>query len=91
MRVGETYLVFATTTSAVGLSTTVGLGQGCFRVYGKGAGQMAVNEINNVGLFRDMVIPGPSVLAAAASGAGPSGPLPYAALRAHIRNLVGAK
>ena len=87
MTVGETYLVFATPASAVGLSTTVGLGQGCFRVYGKGEDQMAVNEVNNAGLLRDMVLPGPSILAAAR----PGGPLPYGALRTQILNLVRAR
>ncbi len=54
LTVGQTYLVFTTQPSGIGLSTTVGLGQGCFRVYGKGDSQMAVNEVNNAGLFRDM-------------------------------------
>ena len=52
--VGQTYLVFTTTPSGIGLSTTVGLGQGSFKLYGKGDSQMAVNEVNNAGLFRDM-------------------------------------
>ncbi len=54
----------------IGLSTTVGLGQGCFRLYGKGDSQMAVNEVGNAGLFRDMQPP-----AAAAAGAAACGPL----------------
>ena len=57
LTVGQTYLVFTTQPSGVGLSTTVGLGQGCFRLYGKGDSQMAVNEVNNAGLFRDMQPP----------------------------------
>ena len=89
--VGQSYLVFTTAPSKAGLSTTVGLGQGSFRLYGKAADMMAVNEANNAGLFRDMVPPTPSGAAARASGAAPTGPLPYATLRAEILNLVRVK
>jgi hypothetical protein len=96
LSVGQTYLVFTTQPSGVGLSTTVGLGQGCFRVYGKGDSQMAVNEVNNTGLFRDMQ---PAAAAAGAAlrsaGAPPAataaGPIPFSELRAQIINLVGAR
>ena len=69
LRVGQTYLVFTTQPSRVGLSTTVGLGQGCFRLYGKGDSQMAVNEVNNAGLFRDMQPPAAAAAAVALRGA----------------------
>jgi hypothetical protein len=91
LAVNQTYLVFTTAPSSAGLSTTVGLGQGSFKVYGKGADQMAVNEINNAGLFRDMVLPAPSIAAARASSPQAGGPIPFAALRAQIISLVGSR
>ena len=87
--VNHTYLVFSTQPSTVGLSTTVGLGQGCFTLYGKGADQMAVNDVNNLGLFRDMALPAPSIAAARSYGPQADGPIPYAALRAQILSLLG--
>jgi hypothetical protein len=89
--VGQTYLIFATTPSAIGLSTTVGLGQGSFRLYGKGDSQIAVNEVNNAGLFRDMQ---PAAATAAASRTAvpqAAGPIRYVELRAQILNLVGSR
>ena len=99
LTVGQTYLVFTTQPSGIGLSTTVGLGQGCFRVYGKGDSQMAVNEVNNAGLFRDMqpaaapAAAGAASRAAAPQAAAPQagGPMRLADLRAHIVNLVGSR
>jgi hypothetical protein len=96
LAVGRTYLVFTTQPSGIGLSTTVGLGQGCFRLYGKGETQMAVNEVNNVGLFRDMQPPaaaaaGAELRSAAAAAPPAAGPMRYADLRAQIINLVGAR
>ena len=92
MAVGQSYLVFATAPSAIGLSTMVGLGQGCFKLYGQGDDRMAVNEANNAGLFRDMVLPAPSVAAARTYGPqAAAGPMPYAALRALVVNLLEAR
>jgi hypothetical protein len=99
LSVGKTYLVFTTQPSGVGLSTTVGLGQGCFRLYGKGDSQMAVNEVNNAGLFRDMQPPAAATAAGAASrtaapqAAAPpaAGPIRLADLRAQILTLVGSR
>lgn len=52
MRVGGDYVLFTTAPSAVGLSTTVGLGQGLFRVFANADGrEMTANELNNQGLF----------------------------------------
>jgi hypothetical protein len=84
---GETYLLFTTAPSAIGLSTTVGLGQGSFHVFAVGKDETAVNEANNSGLFRDMGAPSG---ARVATSAGPSaGPIPYRELADHIRALVG--
>ncbi len=49
---GSDYLLFTTPSSAVGLSTTVGLGQGAFKIYdGPEHEELAVNELGNLGLF----------------------------------------
>ncbi len=47
---GGDYLLFATRESAIGLSTTVGLGQGAFKVSTVDGEMRAVNEFNNAGL-----------------------------------------
>ncbi len=47
---GGDYLLFTSSESAIGLCTTIGLGQGAFKVF-QGDGEMqAVNEFNNAGL-----------------------------------------
>jgi hypothetical protein len=52
LRVGGDYVLFTTQPSAVGLSTTVGLGQGLFRVFANADGrEMTANELNNQGIF----------------------------------------
>jgi hypothetical protein len=49
---GGEYLLFTTAPSAIGLSTTVGLGQGAFKIFLSADRQeMAVNELGNLGLF----------------------------------------
>jgi hypothetical protein len=49
---GGDYVLFTTPASAVGLSTTVGLGQGAFKIYdGPDHQELAVNELGNLGLF----------------------------------------
>jgi hypothetical protein len=54
--VGEDYVLFTTTPSSVGLSTTVGLGQGAFKIYQSPDGEeVAANELNNAGLFNGPV------------------------------------
>lgn len=59
LAVGEDYLLMTTRPSAAGLSTTVGLGQGVFRVYGDSNAELAVNETNNVGLASGLRGPTP--------------------------------
>lgn len=52
LSVGEEYVLFTTAPSSAGLSTTVGLGQGLFRIIANADGRdLAVNELNNMGLF----------------------------------------
>ena len=49
---GSEYVLFTTTPSAIGLSTTVGLEQGAFRVFANANGRdMVANGLNNAGLF----------------------------------------
>lgn len=48
LKVGDEYMLMMTRPSSVGLSTTVGLEQGCFHIDGKTG--MATNALNNQGL-----------------------------------------
>lgn len=50
LSVGSDYVLFTTPESAIGLSVTVGFGQGAFSVYSDDGESMAVNEFNNAGL-----------------------------------------
>lgn len=85
LKVGQDYLLLVTPESTIGLSSTVGLGQGRFELKGKPGQEVAVNENQNRGLFRGMGPTGPG------GGAVPQGdgPLPYSALASLIRNFVG--
>lgn len=52
LTVGNEYLLLTTSESRLGLSTTVGLGQGCFDIFHDGAKtELAANQLNNQGLF----------------------------------------
>lgn len=52
LSIGGEYVLFTTAPSAVGLSTTVGLGQGVFRVFANADGRdLVANELDNHGLF----------------------------------------
>ena len=52
LTVGRTYVLFTTAPSPVGLSTTVGLNQGLFRVFNNAQGrEMTANGLDNQGLF----------------------------------------
>lgn len=81
--VGQEYLLLTTPPSAVGLSTTVGLGQGRFVLQGKRGQEVALNDNHNSGLFRGMDT-GPSGVAST-----PEGAVPYAVLADLIRDIVG--
>jgi len=50
LAMGSDYLLFTTQPSAIGLSTTVGLGQGAFSVYAQDKQDWAVNQFDNAGL-----------------------------------------
>lgn len=77
---GREYVLFTTRPSRIGLSTTVGLGQGAFRIVGAGKEEQAVNAFGNLGLSRGMP---ESPLR---SGAGP---VPYADLARAIHSVLG--
>lgn len=57
LQVGKDYLLFSTRPSRAGLSTTIGLSQGCFLVEGNRGKEFAVNGVNNVGLGLDRIGP----------------------------------
>jgi hypothetical protein len=76
--VGRDYLLVLTRPSRIGLSTTVGLGQGLFELRGRRGQEQAVNEANNLGLFSGL----------RTAPASP-GPVAYESLVEQIRTLVG--
>jgi len=78
LEMGHEYVLFTTAPSAIGLSTTVGLGQGAFTILGAGKEEMTVNAFNNAGLNRGLarpVLPG-------------GGPVPYTQLAQAIRAAI---
>lgn len=78
LQMGREYVLFTTRPSSVGLSTTVGLGQGAFTILGAGKDAEAVNAFNNLGLARGLdasILPG-------------RGPVPYARLAQAIRAVL---
>jgi hypothetical protein len=77
---GQDYVLFTTPPSRIGLSTTVGLGQGAFRILGAAKEEQAVNAFGNAGLGRGM----PKVPFRT-----PGGPVPYAELARAIRAVLG--
>lgn len=50
LTMGSDYLLFTTKPSSIGLSTTVGLGQGAFALYSQDKRDWAVNGFDNAGL-----------------------------------------
>jgi hypothetical protein len=78
LEIGQEYVLFTTVESSLGLSTTVGLAQGCFRVEKIAKRANAVNGLDNVGLFRGIDTANmPS-----------SGPILYPRLARFIRQLA---
>jgi hypothetical protein len=52
LNVGSDYVLFTTAKSAAGLSTTVGLDQGLFRIFNNAdGGDMTANGLGNQGIF----------------------------------------
>jgi hypothetical protein len=81
IEMGKRYLFFTTAPSTVGLSTTVGLGQGCFRISGEPGEELLVNEFDNLGLFRGMSV----------TAMPERGPIAYTSLTEQINALLGGK
>jgi hypothetical protein len=77
---GQRYLFFLTVPGPTGLSTTVGLGQGLFRITGAGDDEGVENQYDNAGLFRGM--------SGKESG---RGPVRYADVAARVAALRGGK
>jgi hypothetical protein len=50
LQIGSDYVLFMTPRSEIGLSVTVGLGQGAFNIVTSGKVDMAVNGLGNAGL-----------------------------------------
>ena len=73
---GGEYLLFTSKESHLGLSMTIGVGQGAFRFVD---GDNVMNEVKNAGLFRNMD----------SQGLPQRGPIPYDALSDRIRGIVG--
>jgi hypothetical protein len=78
--VGQAYVLLTTRPGRLGLSTTVGLGQGAFRIERGARGETALNGVGNRDLLRGM-----------ARGADAPPPTAYQDLAARIRALVGAE
>ena len=76
LRPGGEYLLFTSRESQIGLSMTIGVGQGAFQFVD---GENVLNEAKNAGLFRDMD----------SQGLPQRGPIPYGALSDRIRSIVG--
>jgi hypothetical protein len=87
VQLGKTYLFMTTRPSSIGLSTTVGLGQGIFLITRIGKNEMAANELNNLGLFFKLAMSQAKVRSTTAAPA--SGPMPYLELKQQIRSIIG--
>ena len=57
LSVGTEYLLFVAQPGPSGLTSTMGLGQGCFHLNGTDADRVAMNLVNNAGLFTGMSVP----------------------------------
>lgn len=81
LQIGQDYLLLTTAPSSVGLSTTIGLGQGRFELQGKPGQEQALNGNQNLGLFYGMET-------TAKSAAQSEGPVAYSTLAHLIRDIV---
>lgn len=80
LEMGGDYLLFTTRPSSKGLSTTLGLGQGLFKMVGAEGHEKAVNAFDNAGLFRG--------IESVRESAPARGPIPYTDLAGKIRSLA---
>jgi hypothetical protein len=83
LQVGESYVLFTTAPGRSGLRSPVGLGQGSFRIYaGANKTELAVNELNNLGLFE-------GAGSAQRAEPGAEGPVSYTRLARAILTQLG--
>lgn len=75
---GEEYLLAVAPAGPIGLTTTMGLGQGSFTLTGGSGGKVALNGANNIGLFSGMNVGFQDGIA-----------ISYNDLAALIRDIVG--
>ena len=75
---GKEYLLFISQVGPIGLTSTMGLAQGCFALVRSGDEEMVVNGFNNMDLFKGM---DPSMPA--------SGPVAYSDVAAMIHAKLG--
>lgn len=80
LEVGQEYLLLTTAASSIGLSSPVGLGQSSFHIVESGGLDLALNTVDNVGLFRGMRLNAPA-----------SGAVPYDLLASEIRRNVAGQ
>ncbi len=78
LREGTEYLLFVAQPGPTGLTATMGLGQGCFNFDGADADRVALNLVNNAGLFNGMSVPYAS-----------NEPILYSELATLIHDIVG--
>ncbi|MEL7312330.1 MAG: hypothetical protein AAFN07_12510 [Pseudomonadota bacterium] len=78
LAVGGEYLLMVAPAGPIGLTATMGLGQGCFTLSGDETDKVALNGANNIGLFAGMQV-----------GFTGGEPISYGALSDLINNIVG--
>lgn len=84
LAMGHDYVLFTTRPSAIGLSTTVGLGQGAFTIQSGTKEELTANAFNNAGIeTRRAAAP------VTANEPRSSGAVPYAELARAIRDVTG--
>ncbi len=79
LAMGRDYVLFTTSPSAIGLSTTVGLGQGAFAIQSGTKDELVANAYGNAGLAGGRT---------AAASLPRSGAIPYAQLAQAIRQVM---
>ncbi|MFQ5719391.1 MAG: hypothetical protein ACE5IK_07555 [Acidobacteriota bacterium] len=90
LTVDERYLLLITRPGRSGLSTTVGLGQGCFHLTGEAGDVMAENEFHNIGLFTTARQTPRLTTESGGQVPGARGPIAYVDLAAAIRGALAA-
>ena len=77
---GTEYLLFIAPAGPSGMTATMGLAQGCFHVSSAGGSRVALNLVNNTGLFSGMNV-----------GFADGEAVPYDELAGMIRSIVGGE